>query len=385
MKKIISILLAAVMVMALLAGCGSKNSGNTNDNNTPNNNQTTELSGSVATNGSTSMDKVIGALREQFMTDHKNVTVTYDPTGSGSGIEAVKNGTADIGLASRSLKDEEKADGLTETVIALDGIAVIVNAQNKVADLTVEQIAKIFTGEITDWSQVGGDPGTISCIGRESGSGTRDGFESITGTKDSCKLDQELTSTGGVIEAVAGNPNAIGYASLSAVEGKDTVKAVTVEQQGQDNTGVSAGAPQQGAGGDLGGLAHRGGLALFQLRRSGLDGKAHIGAGIAVRHGEYVQVVDGLLFTGDTGGAEGDHLLEGAAADFFCHALASPPTDVHQTVMESTKTFTSRTSTPVFLVTTYLTSPIMERHTVAIFTPFSTMMCSSMDTVPSSL
>ena len=218
MKKIISILLAAVMVMALLAGCGSKNSGSTNDNNTPNNNQTTELSGSVATNGSTSMDKVIGALREQFMTDHKNVTVTYDPTGSGSGIEAVKNGTADIGLASRSLKDEEKADGLTETVIALDGIAVIVHAQSKVTDLTVEQIAKIFTGEITDWSQVGGDPGTISCIGRESGSGTRDGFESITGTKDSCKLDQELTSTGGVIEAVAG----------SAVESKDTVKAVTV-------------------------------------------------------------------------------------------------------------------------------------------------------------
>lgn len=163
MKKIISILLAAVIVMALLAGCGSKNSGNTNDNNTPNNNQTTELSGSVATNGSTSMDKVIGALREQFMTDHKNVTVTYDPTGSGSGIEAVKNGTADIGLASRSLKDEEKADGLTETVIALDGIAVIVNAQSKVADLTVEQIAKIFTGEITDWSEVGGDPGAISC------------------------------------------------------------------------------------------------------------------------------------------------------------------------------------------------------------------------------
>ena len=152
-----------------------------------------------------------------------------------------------------------------------------------------------------------------------------------------------------------------------------------------DGTRASATAPQQGAGGDLGGLAHRGGLVLFQLRRSGLDGKAHIGAGIAVRHGEYVQVVDGLLFTGDTGGAEGDHLLEGAAADFFCHALASPPTDVHHTVMESTKTFTSRTSTPVFLVTTYLTSPIMERHTVAIFTPFSTMMCSSMDTVPSSL
>ena len=228
MKKIISILLAAVMVMALLAGCGSKNKDHTNDNNTPNNNQTTELSGSVATNGSTSMDKVIGALREQFMTDHKNVTVTYDPTGSGSGIEAVKNGTADIGLASRSLKDEEKSDGLTETVIALDGIAVIVNAQSKVTDLTVEQIAKIFTGEITDWSEVGGDPGAISCIGRESGSGTRDGFESITDTKDKCKLSQELTSTGAVIEAVKNSPNAIGYASLSAVEGKDGIKSLTV-------------------------------------------------------------------------------------------------------------------------------------------------------------
>ena len=228
MKKIISILLAAVMVMALLAGCGSKNKDHTNDNNTPNNNQTTELSGSVATNGSTSMDKVIGALREQFMTDHKNVTVTYDPTGSGAGIEAASNGSADIGLASRALKDEEKAGGLTETIVALDGIAVIVNADSKVENLTVEQIGKIFTGEITDWSEVGGDAGTISCIGREAGSGTRDGFESITGTKDACKLDQELTSTGGVIEAVAGNPNAIGYASLSAVEGKNTVKAVTV-------------------------------------------------------------------------------------------------------------------------------------------------------------
>ena len=226
MKKIISILLAAVMVMALLAGCGSKNSGSANDNNTPNNNQNTELSGSVSTNGSTSMDKVIGALREQFMADHKNVTVTYDPTGSGSGIEAVKNGTADIGLASRSLKDEEKADGLTETVIALDGIAVIVNAQSKVTDLTVEQIAKIFTGEITDWSEVGGDPGAISCIGRESGSGTRDGFESITGTKDACQYRQELTSTGDVITTVSQNPDAIGYASLAAL--KDTVKALTV-------------------------------------------------------------------------------------------------------------------------------------------------------------
>ena len=218
MKKIITVLCAAVMALSLFAGCGQK----ADDNNTA------AAGGTVSTDGSTSMEKVIGALGESFMEANSGTTFTYNPTGSGSGIEAVKNGTADIGLASRSLKDEEKADGLTETVIALDGIAVIVNAQSKVTDLTVEQIAKIFTGEITDWSEVGGDPGAISCIGRESGSGTRDGFESITGTKDSCKLDQELTSTGGVIEAVAGNPNAIGYASLSAVEGKDTVKAVTV-------------------------------------------------------------------------------------------------------------------------------------------------------------
>ena len=223
MKKFLSIALCAVMVLGILAGCGQKG------NDTPeNNDNNTALSGTVSTNGSTSMDKVIGALKEQFTTDNPGVTVTYDPTGSGAGIEAVKNGSTDIGLASRALKDQEKSAGLKETTVALDGIAIIVNADSKVADLTVAQIADIFTGKITDWSEVGGDPGAISCIGRESGSGTRDGFESITDTKDSCKLDQELTSTGGVIEAVAGNPNAIGYASLSAVEGKNTVKAVTV-------------------------------------------------------------------------------------------------------------------------------------------------------------
>ena len=204
--------LCIVMVLGILAGCGQKG------NDTPkNDDNSTALSGSVSTNGSTSMDKVIGALKEQFTADNPGVTVTYDPTGSG-----------DIGLASRALKDQEKSAGLQETTVALDGIAIIVNAGSKVADLTVQQIADIFTGKITDWSEVGGDPGAISCIGRESGSGTRDGFESITDTKDACKLDQELTSTGGVIEAVAGNPNAIGYASLSAVEGKSTVKALTV-------------------------------------------------------------------------------------------------------------------------------------------------------------
>ena len=232
MKKVFAILLTLTMALSLLAGCGSSKKeeqpAETNDTKTeqPAEAAPAPLSGAVALNGSTSMEKVVGALGEQFMSDNSGVSVTYDATGSGAGIEAASNGSADIGLSSRGLKDEEKSSGLVGTTVALDGIAVIVNPANKVADLTVEQIAKIFTGEITDWSELGGAAGTISCIGREAGSGTRDGFESITGTKDACKMDQELTSTGAVIEAVAGNPNAIGYASLSAL--KDTVKAVTV-------------------------------------------------------------------------------------------------------------------------------------------------------------
>ena len=229
MKRMLTILLSLTMALSLLAGCGAKKE--TQQSAETNNTQTeqpaqTKLSGAVSLNGSTSMEKVVGVLGEQFMADNSGVSVTYDATGSGAGIEAASNGSADIGLSSRALKDEETASGLVGTTVALDGIAVIVNPANKVADLTVEQIAKIFTGEITDWSELGGDAGTISCIGREAGSGTRDGFESITKTKDACKMDQELTSTGAVIEAVAGNPNAIGYASLSAL--KDTVKAVTV-------------------------------------------------------------------------------------------------------------------------------------------------------------
>ena len=238
-KNALAALMAVVMLLSLTA-CGGKKTEQAPaetpaqteqpaENNNAQAEQPAALSGSVATNGSTSMEKVIGALSEQFMADNGGVTVTYDATGSGAGIEAASNGSADIGLSSRALKDEETASGLVGTTVALDGIAVIVNAGSKVADLTVEQIAKIFTGEITDWSEVGGDAGTISCVGREAGSGTRDGFETITGTKDTCVLAQELTSTGAVIEAVAGNPNAIGYASLSSVEGKDTVKAVTVD------------------------------------------------------------------------------------------------------------------------------------------------------------
>ena len=233
MKKVFAMLLTLTLALSLMAGCGASKTeeqpAESSDTQTEQPAQTeTQLSGAASTNGSTSLEKGTGALSEQFMADNPSVKITYDATGSGAGIEAASNGSADIGLSSRALKDEEVASGLVGTTVALDGIAIIVNAESQVADLTVEQIAKIFTGEITDWSQVGGAAGEISCIGREAGSGTRDGFESITGTKDTCKLAQELTSTGAVIEAVAGNPNAIGYASLSSVEGKDTIKAVTV-------------------------------------------------------------------------------------------------------------------------------------------------------------
>ena len=180
----------------------------------------------VSTDGSTSMEKIIGALGEAFEADNSGTTFTYNPTGSGSGITAVLEGRCDIGLSSRALKDDEKAQGLTETVLAYDGIAIIVNPSNTVEDLTVDRIASIYTGEITNWSEVGGADGEIVLIGREAGSGTRDGFESLTKTNDSCKYRQELTSTGDVITTVANNPNAIGYASLASV--KDTVKALKV-------------------------------------------------------------------------------------------------------------------------------------------------------------
>ena len=180
----------------------------------------------VSTDGSTSMEKVIGALGEAFEADNSGTTFTYNPTGSGSGITAVLEGRCDIGLSSRALKDDEKAQGLTETFLAYDGIAIIVNPSNTVEDLTVDRIASIYKGEVTNWSEVGGADGEIVLIGREAGSGTRDGFESITGTKDACKYRQELTSTGDVITTVANNPNAIGYASLASV--KDTVKALKV-------------------------------------------------------------------------------------------------------------------------------------------------------------
>ena len=218
-------LVALCMALAIggamaLTGCGSNDSNSDNAD-------TTELSGTVSTNGSTSMEKVIGSLSEAFMADNPNVSITYDATGSGTGIESASQGSCDLGLASRDLKDEET--GLKAIPVALDGIAVVVNEKCGVEDLTLEQVSDIFTGKITNWKEVGGSDLEISCIGRENGSGTRDGFESITGTEDACKLAQELTSTGAVLTAVASSENAIGYASLSDVEGQDGIKAVTID------------------------------------------------------------------------------------------------------------------------------------------------------------
>ena len=225
MKKFIALALTLVMALSLVA-CGNSNSDNSGDNAADNNGGDAAITGTVSTDGSTSMEKVIGALSESFMAANGGVTVNYNPTGSGSGITAVQEGTCDIGLSSRALKDEEKSAGLKETVLAYDGIAIIVHPDNPVSDLSVEQIAKLYTGEITNWKDVGGNDAEVVLIGREAASGTRDGFESITGTKDACQYRQELTSTGDVITAVSQNPDAIGYASLASI--KDTVKALNV-------------------------------------------------------------------------------------------------------------------------------------------------------------
>ena len=223
MKKIIKLCLALLVMMSLVA-CSGKTS--TDDENVNGGSTTTETK-TVSTDGSTSMEKVIGALGESFMANNEGVNFTYNPTGSGSGITAVSEGRCDIGLSSRALKDEEKANGLVETVLAYDGIAIIVNNDNPVTNISLEDLTKVYTGEITNWKDLGGNDAEIVLIGREAGSGTRDGFETITNTKDNCKYRQELTSTGDVITTVSTNPDAIGYASLASV--KDSVKALTVD------------------------------------------------------------------------------------------------------------------------------------------------------------
>ena len=227
-KKLTSLFLAGVLTLSL-AACGGAS--NNNDSAASANDgaadaaQAESLSGKVTLGGSTSVEKVIGALSESFMQEYPDVDVTYDPTGSGAGITGAQEGTLDIGLSSRALKDDET--GLTATTFALDGIAIVVNPENAVSDLSLEQIKGLADGTITNWSEVGGADAPVVLIGREAGSGTRDGFESIVGVKDACKYESELTSTGAVIAAVASNPNAFGYASLSAVD--ETVKPVTVD------------------------------------------------------------------------------------------------------------------------------------------------------------
>ena len=207
-SRIMSAAFALVLAAVSMTGCG----------------ETAEKS--VSTDGSTSMEKVIGYLSEAYMAENADVKVTYNPTGSGAGIQAVQECRCDIGLSSRNLKDEEAAN-LKAEVVAIDGIAVIVNTSNTVTDLTFNEIAQIYTGEITNWNELGGADSPIVCIGREAASGTRDGFESVTGTSDNCKYSQELTSTGDVVQTVSSNPNAIGYASLASVG--DTVTAISVE------------------------------------------------------------------------------------------------------------------------------------------------------------
>lgn len=218
MKKtiigVIGVFASICLIIGIFTGCKSTAANNQNNKQT------------VSTDGSTSMEKLIGYLSESYMTSHTDTTVTYNPTGSGSGIQAVSEGRCDIGLASRNLKDEEKTN-LNETVVAIDGIAVVLNSKNTVEDLTLEQIAAVYKGEITNWKELGGADAPIVLIGREAASGTRDGFESITGTEDLCKYSQELTSTGDVVQTVSSNPNAVGYASLASVS--DTVKAIKVE------------------------------------------------------------------------------------------------------------------------------------------------------------
>lgn len=211
---------ALIMGVSLFARCSSSSSTTTSGDGS-------SVTGTVATDGSTSMEKVIGSLGETFMAENSGISFTYNPTGSGSGITAVSEGRCDIGLSSRNLKDEEKEQGLESTTLALDGIAVIVSPSNEVSDLSLDEITKIYTGEITNWKDVGGKDAEIVLIGREAGSGTRDGFESITKTEDKCQYRQELTSTGDVITSVSNNADAIGYASLASI--KDSVKAVTVD------------------------------------------------------------------------------------------------------------------------------------------------------------
>lgn len=250
-KKMVAILTAATMVAAGVMGCGSSDTNadanNSNDNTTQTESQATDnntadntdLSGSVTLAGSTSMEKLANAMNEAFMEKYPNVSATAEFTGSSAGIESLTAGSVDIGDASRALSDDEKSQGVVENIVAIDGIAVITDTANTVTDIKSEDLAKVYTGEITNWKDLGGPDEQIVVIGREAGSGTRDAFEELMDVKDSCKYAQELDSTGAVLAKVAATPGAVGYVSLDVLD--DTVNGLKINSVEPTEDNILAG------------------------------------------------------------------------------------------------------------------------------------------------
>lgn len=250
-KKMMAILTAATMVAAGVMGCGSSDTNadanNSNDNTTQTESQATDnntadntdLSGSVTLAGSTSMEKLANAMNEAFMEKYPNVSATAEFTGSSAGIESLAAGSVDIGDASRALSDDEKGQGIVENIVAIDGIAVITDTDNTITDIKSEDLAKVYTGEITNWKDLGGKDEQIVVIGREAGSGTRDAFEELMDVKDSCKYAQELDSTGAVLAKVAATPGAIGYVSLDVLD--DTVNGLQINSVEPTEDNILAG------------------------------------------------------------------------------------------------------------------------------------------------
>ena len=236
-KKLLTVALTATLGLAALAGCGTGTS--SNGDGSANGGTTKELSGKIQLAGSTSMEKMCGALMEAFMEEYPNVTVTTEYTGSGAGIESVTSGAVDIGNASRALSDKEKSAGIEENIVAIDGIAVITDTANTITDIKSEDLAKVYTGEITNWKDLGGPDEQIVVIGREAGSGTRDAFEELMDVKDSCKYAQELDSTGAVLAKVAATPGAVGYVSLDVLD--DTVNGLKINSVEPTEDNILAG------------------------------------------------------------------------------------------------------------------------------------------------
>ena len=250
-KKMMAILTAATMVAAGVMGCGSSDTNadanNSNDNTTQTESQATDnntadytnLSGSVTLAGSTSMEKLANAMNEAFMEKYPSVSATAEFTGSSAGIESLAAGSVDIGDASRALSDDEKGQGIVENIVAIDGIAVITDKDNTITDIKSEDLAKVYTGEITNWKDLGGKDEQIVVIGREAGSGTRDAFEELMDVKDSCKYAQELDSTGAVLAKVAATPGAVGYVSLDVLD--DTVNGLQINSVEPTEENILAG------------------------------------------------------------------------------------------------------------------------------------------------